>query len=529
MKRKKISLILCIGMMLSMLTTIILPASAEIYSGNCGDNVVWRLDNGVLMISGSGAMQNYGYLDEYCAPWHHYSSSIVTLVITDGVTHIGDYAFRDCTNLADITVSDDVTNIDRDTFYDTAYYNDVSNWENDVLYIGTRLVAAKESISGTCTIKDGTSVIGNYAFRGCTSLASVVIGNSVTSIGERAFSDCTSLASIVIPDSVVSIGEAAFQDCSSLSAVKLPEGLTEIVSTDYESGVFSNCISLTTITIPESVSHIGDYAFVGCSSLATITIPNGVTSIGSCSFLHTAYYNDDANWKDGALYIGKHLIEIARSFCGNLLVLENTLSIGADAFSHCYDITGIVIPSSVMGIGKGAFYECTALTNVYYRGTLEQAAKIVIGDWNEDLRNATWHYNSNKLDAATIFSDVKKKDWYYKAVDYAVNNNLFSGTSETTFSPNDQMTRAMFVTVLGRLHGVKVNNKVTTVFADVKKNQYYTGYVKWANENNIVSGTSATTFGPNENITREQICAMMVRYCNYADIQLEKVNAAITF
>ena len=133
------------------------------------------------------------------------------------------------------------------------------------------------------------------------------------------------------------------------------------------------------------------------------------------------------------------------------------------------------------------------------------------------------------VEVSKKFKDIKKNDWFYNAVDYAVNNNLFAGTSETTFGPNDKMTRAMFVSVLGRLDGVTVNHKVTTAFTDVKKNQYYTGYVKWANENQIVAGTSETTFGPDANITREQICAMMVRYCGFADIELEQKNAAIAF
>ncbi len=127
------------------------------------------------------------------------------------------------------------------------------------------------------------------------------------------------------------------------------------------------------------------------------------------------------------------------------------------------------------------------------------------------------------------FTDVSKKNWFYKAVTFAVSNNLFSGLTATEFGPNDNMTRGMFVTVLGRLHGVSVSKKVSTRFTDVAKGKFYTGYVKWANDNGIVSGLTDTTFGPEANINREQICAMMVRYCSFAKITLEKKNAAITF
>lgn len=130
-----------------------------------------------------------------------------------------------------------------------------------------------------------------------------------------------------------------------------------------------------------------------------------------------------------------------------------------------------------------------------------------------------------------IFTDVKTKDWYYKngSINYVYNKNLFKGTSETTFEPNAPMTRAMFVTVLGRLHGVEANHKAATPFKDVKKKQYYTGYVNWASKAGIVNGVSKTEFAPNDNVTREQICKMMAEYCKYAKISLRNVNKTVTF
>ena len=134
------------------------------------------------------------------------------------------------------------------------------------------------------------------------------------------------------------------------------------------------------------------------------------------------------------------------------------------------------------------------------------------------------------VDVLTIFTDIKKSDWFVKngAIDFVYNEGLFSGITKTTFGPNENMTRGMFVTVLGRLHGVS-SKGATTQFTDVKKKDYFSGYVAWAAKNGIVTGTSATTFAPNANVTREQICAMMVRYCNFAKIKLAKVNAPIAF
>ena len=91
------------------------------------------------------------------------------------------------------------------------------------------------------------------------------------------------------------------------------------------------------------------------------------------------------------------------------------------------------------------------------------------------------------------------------------------------------MTRAMFVTVLGRMAGVSVDKNAKTKFTDVKRGQWYTGYVKWASDNGIVSGVSSTKFAPEENVTREQICKMMVTYCKFAGITLKNINKPIVF
>ncbi len=141
-------------------------------------------------------------------------------------------------------------------------------------------------------------------------------------------------------------------------------------------------------------------------------------------------------------------------------------------------------------------------------------------------------YTAHWENPTDIFTDVKAKDWFIKngAVEAAYNFGLFAGTSKTTFGPNDQMTRGMFVTVLGRLQGVDTAElSAKTKFTDVKKNQYYAKYVGWAADNGIVSGLTNTTFGPNANITREQICAIMVRYCDFAGITLQQKNAKINF
>ena len=112
------------------------------------------------------------------------------------------------------------------------------------------------------------------------------------------------------------------------------------------------------------------------------------------------------------------------------------------------------------------------------------------------------------------FTDVRESDWFYDDVVFAYENGLFSGTSDTTFSPNTSMTRAMLVTVLYRLEGQPAVNG-RSGFSDVQYNGYYEDAVTWAADNGIVNGTSITTFSPNANVTREQMAAILYRYAQY--------------
>lgn len=117
-------------------------------------------------------------------------------------------------------------------------------------------------------------------------------------------------------------------------------------------------------------------------------------------------------------------------------------------------------------------------------------------------------------DGKLPFTDVHETDWFYEDVAFAYENGLFAGTSDTTFSPNASMTRAMLVTVLYRLEGQPAVNG-RSGFSDVQYNGYYEDAVTWAADNGIVNGTSTTTFSPNANVTREQMAAILYRYAQH--------------
>jgi len=177
----------------------------------------WTLMDGTLTISGKGAMPNYSVLPtEYLPEWFELRKNIISVVIGDDVTNIGDYAFFRCENMTSITIGDSVTSIGRD------------------------------------------------AFSGCSNLTSVTMPNSVTNIGYGAFFDCSALITITISNSATSIGDYAFANCG-LTTISIPNSTKSIG--EY---AFLRCKNMTSATIGNSVTGIGIGVFFGCSALTEI-------------------------------------------------------------------------------------------------------------------------------------------------------------------------------------------------------------------------------------------------------------------
>lgn len=122
--------------------------------------------------------------------------------------------------------------------------------------------------------------------------------------------------------------------------------------------------------------------------------------------------------------------------------------------------------------------------------------------------------------AAEKFQDVQPGKWYYTAVDYAVSEKLFSGTSATTFSPEEPMTRGMFVTVLGNKAKIDPKEYPTSSFSDVKAGVWYAPNVEWAVQNGIVNGTGGGRFSPNKSVTREQMAVILYNYAKFTNCDL---------
>lgn len=160
-------------------------------SGVCGENLTWKVENGVLTISGTGLMADY---DEDNAPWKGFQSEITSVVITSGATSIGNLAFKDCENLTSVVIPDGITKIGKKAF------------------INCGSLAA-------VTLPKSVTDIEPYSFFNCTSLESMVIPEGVTVINAFMFANCGKLKTVKILGTISSVGPWAFVDCDALTDV----------------------------------------------------------------------------------------------------------------------------------------------------------------------------------------------------------------------------------------------------------------------------------------------------------------------
>lgn len=309
------------------------------FSGTWGD-LSWAIDkNGLLTISGSGAMNN---LELPSSAWEEFKDQITAVEIRNGVTSIGNNAFQSCANLTSVTIPSSVT------------------------------------------------YIGDCAFSGCGRLESVTIPSDVTNIGYDAFAFCSSLTDITVPSSVTSITSGMFYGCRGLERITIPTGATSIGDC-----AFYECSNLASVTIPSSVTGIGWAAFYGCGSLTDVHFKGSQaqwTAIGiddtNAPLLNATVYFDswgNMGWSldtDGKLIIsGSGAMDdfaststsawrIYKEDITSIVIEPGVTSIGSYAFNGCVNLTDVQMPTSVTSLGSYAFSGCTNLDSIWIPSTV---------------------------------------------------------------------------------------------------------------------------------------------------------------
>ncbi|MGN0461297.1 MAG: leucine-rich repeat protein, partial [Ruminococcus sp.] len=431
--KKLLSLLLTIVIMLTALSVIpsagavtkdfaktvnVLSESAT--SGTTGD-CKWAYDASAkaLTVYGKGKMEDYS--DQKNAPWYELKDKIDSIVIENGVTAIGDFAFNNCTTVSKVTIPESVTRIGEKAFdncnkLDGVYITSLKSWCNTDFVIGYDApdnnleCSANPLVYGgnlylngepvrDLVISDDIKRLGGYSasigdtgeseyyaspFIGCKCIESVTISDSVISIEDGAFYGCTGLTTVIMGNNVAYVGDKAFYGCTSLTIVKIGNSV-DIIG-EY---AFSRCSSLIGVIIPDSVTEIGDYAFKDCTKLGNVTLPNNLTNIGremfrSCTNLTKVTIPDSVTgFGDYAFYNCSSLTAMKIS--------DKVKYVGDWAFFNCGKLTSVTIGKCVKGIGYGSFSGCKGLKDVYYNGSIEQWKQINIYNSNDGLLGANIH------------------------------------------------------------------------------------------------------------------------------------------
>ena len=258
----------------------------------------------------------------------------------------------------------------------------VDKWGVKYSKDGRKLLKAPQNLDGTYSIRKGTKIVCDEAFRwskfiGCDSLTDIVILDRVTRIAEFDFCCCKSLSSVVIPEGVTSIGDRAFNNCSALSSIVIPDSVTSIGES-----AFKNCISLKSFGIPSSVTSIGFVAFKGCKSLSSIVIPESVVNLKGNPFC--GWYGELKCLSPYFIYDNKVLFDKDKSKIiafrdrntTSYVIPDGVTSIGDGAFWDCRSLTSLVIPESVTRIGEFAFCCCESLTDIVIPGRVTRIGEF---------------------------------------------------------------------------------------------------------------------------------------------------------
>ena len=381
-----------------------------------------------------------------------------TLVIPDSVKYIGNEAITGDA-LKNITMPSNLEYMGKRIFYGSAYDKDANNRVDGIQYHGQYLIAGIRIGYETINNPDPSAPTENKQIHEWEAVGDIEIREGTTLMGADAF-EMSNITSVKFPSTLKSIPYLGFSWCKKLNNVVIPGNIKEI-------GVsaFAWNESLTNLTIEEGVVHIGEAAFFRCNNLNEVTIPKSVKQIDIHAF----------GWD----YVNDHSVRNE-----NLVI-------------KCY---------------SGTAGEQYAKDNGFKCILLDTGETIDKGEPNAAADNRDVCEEKGNNCAVKRFKDLKSAgaDHNHSGIEFCLDNGIMTGTGADTFNPDDSITRAQFATMFYRFAGSPETSE-NSKFLDLTQD-WYKKPIAWAAANGVLNGTGDTTFSPDDVITREQIAAIFYRY-----------------
>jgi len=457
-------------------------------SGNISDSVNWALySDGALYISGNGVIPNYGIkLVKELSPWWYNKQQITRVILSEGITEIGNNAFYECNNIESVDLGDSLVSIGTSAFLHCNLITSIT-FPNSLTNIGSSAFNGC-SLLENITIPESVEVVGSSSFGGCSALKRVTfLGNTGSlNIEESAFANCTSLEDVSFSDKTISIQYCAFENCTGLHQFTIPKNviyrgygiftgcnnietltLSAFTPTDtdisnkaserYIDFLFGNtnagsnpqpptslktvivaddcekinyralyyCSNIENVIIGNSVKEIDESAFAGCTSLKTVTISNSVKNIGTGAFSGCASLSSVSC--KGTETIGNSAFNGCSSIT-SVVLGESLTNIGDFAFKDCSSIKNITLPNSLTNIGSSAFNGCSLLENITIPESVEVVGSSSFGGCSA-LKQVTFLGNTGSLNIeestfanCTSLEDVSFSDKSISIQGYAFKN-----------------------------------------------------------------------------------------------------------
>lgn len=386
------------------LETVVLPTNLDDFSGWCIFRNCRNLKN-IAIPENVTEIPNGTFIN---------CSSLAAITIPQGVSEIGSNAFYGCSSLTSIEIPEGVEYLYEQVFYGCTALESVKLPQN-LLQIGNNCFYKCGALSDI-SLPSSIEIIAEGAFYNCENLASPTLPASLRTLGKSAFQYCRNITTIVLPDGVAYIPGLCFYGCSSLESVTIPESLTTLGD-----GAFSSCQSLKAIKIPSKVTAIPDYCFFACSSLESVIIPEGVTAIGPSAF---------QSCKFNALTLPSTITSIGNYAFGKNNNLQSIIcsatippTLGDNAFSN--GITpSIKVPISSIAVYKQA-NGWKNFTNYYGGDVVNNGITYRINE-----NDATITAAEATLTEANIPSSVEFKGNQYPVI--KINDNVFADNTNLT-------------------------------------------------------------------------------------------------